>query len=212
MNAEIPDAEDLNLPQALLLLATNDKDGGPAVPHVVLTAALSGAILAELELLGAIELHGKHVRATGTSPQTDFGNQLELIRDGSRPHAPKRWVSMLESRAELRRIYAGLATLGIVDQVGERHLGLFRRTRYPEKDHAPEAALLEMVGAVLRGGSADPRARALTALLYSAELLGKIFPGVDQGHARELANNYWPSRAVAAELRMIRLAEAEAST
>ncbi|PTT64396.1 GPP34 family phosphoprotein [Arthrobacter sp. HMWF013] len=212
MDAEMPKADELNLPQALLLLATTDHDGRSAVPHAVLTAALSGAILAELELLGAIELHGKHVRATGTSPQTDFGNQLELIRDGSRPHTPKRWVSMLESRAELRRVYEGLASLGIVDQVGERRLGLFRRTRYPEKDHAPEAALLEKVGAALSGGSADPRTRALTSLLYSAELIGKIFPGIDQGHARELAHNYWPSRAVAAELRMIRLAEAETAS
>lgn len=140
------------------------------------------------------------------------GRERNLLDDGARPHTPKRWVSMLESRAELRRIYEGLASLGIVDQVGERRLGLFGRTRYPEKNHAPEAALLERVGSALRGGSADPRTRALTALLYSAELLGKIFPGVDQGHARELAHNYWPSRAVAAELRKIRLAEAEPAT
>lgn len=215
MNAEVPEvpkAEELNIPQALLLLATNDMDGESAVPQVVLKAALAGAILAELDLLGAIELQGQHVRATGATPQTDFQHQLELIRDMSRPHSPKRWVSMLESRAELHRVYEGMAALGIVDHVGERHLGLFRTTRYPEKNHAPEAALLKGVEAALRGGASDPRTTALTALLYSAELLGKIFPAADQGHARELANDYWPSRAVAGELRMIRLAEAEAAT
>jgi hypothetical protein len=212
MNADLPKAEELNLPQALLLLATNDKDGESEVPSAVLKAALAGAILAELDLLGAIELRGKYVRATGATPQTDFQHQLELIRDKSRPHTPKRWVSMLESRAELRRVYEGMASLGIVDQVGERHLGLFKTTRYPEKDHAPEAALLKRTEAALRGGASDPRTTALTALLYSAEMLGKIFPAVNQGRARELANDYWPSRAVAAELRMIRLAEAEGAT
>ncbi|HEY9357368.1 MAG TPA: GPP34 family phosphoprotein, partial [Arthrobacter sp.] len=105
MNAEKPEAGELSLPQAFLLLATNDKDGEPDVPQAVLKAGLSGAILAELDLLGAIELRGKHVRATGAAPRTDFQHQLELIREKSRPHTPRRWVSMLESRAELHRVY-----------------------------------------------------------------------------------------------------------
>lgn len=227
MNGEKPEAGELSLPQAFLLLATNDKDGEPDVPQAVLKAGLAGAILAELDLLGAIELQGKHVRATGAAPRTDFQHQLELIREKSRPHTPKRWVSMLESRADLHRVYQGMASLGIVDHVGERRLGLFKTTRYPEKDHAPEAALLEKIRTVLHGGVAgpgtsdggtsptgvsDPRITALVGLLYSAELLGKVFPGADQGRARELANGHWPSRAVADELRMIRLAEAEAAT
>ena len=222
MNAETPRAEELNLPQAVLLLATDDKDGEPKVEQSVLRAAVAGAILAELDLLGAIELQGKHVRATGTAPHTDFQHQLELIRDKSRPHTPKRWVAMLESRAELHRVYEGMASLGIVDHVGERHLGLFRTTRYPEKDHAPEAALLQKVQAALSGGpsgsaapdsgASDPRTTALTALLYAAGLLAKIFPAADQSRARVLASGYWPSRALADELRMIKLAEAEAVT
>ena len=230
MDADTPKEEELNLPQALLLLATNDKDGEPEVPQTVLRAAVAGAILAELDLLGAIELKGKHVRATGTAPQTDFQHQLELIRDNSRPHTPKRWVSMLESRAELHRIYEGMAALGIVDHVGERHLGVFRTTRYPEHDHAPEAALLQLIQAALSGapsdsapsdsapsgsappGPADPRTNALIALLFAAGLLEKIVPAEDQSPAWGLANGYWPSRAVAEELRMIKMAEAEAVT
>ena len=217
MNAETPKTEELNLPQAVLLLATNDKDGEPEVPQTVLRAAVAGAILAELDLLGAIELQGKHVRATGTAPPTDFQHQLDLIRDKSRPHTPKRWVSMLESRAELHRVYEGMASLGIVDHVGERHLGLFRTTRYPEHDHAPEAALLQKIQAALSGassdpGASDPRTTALIALLYAAGLLEKIFPAADQSRARELANGHWPSQAVADELRMIKMAEAEAVT
>ena len=119
---------------------------------------------------------------------------------------------MLAGRAVVQRVYEAMASLGIVEPVGEKHLGRFRAVRYPEKDHAPEAALLNGVEAALRGAASDSRTTALTALLYSAELLGKIFPAADQGHARELANSYWPYRAVAGELRMIRLAEAEAAT
>ena len=155
MDAEKPKAAELSLPQAFLLLATNDKDGKPEVPVFALRTTVAGAILAELDLLGAIGLEGKHVRATGTAPQTDFQHELELIRGKSRPHTPKQWVSMLEGRAEVQRVYEGMASLGIVEHVGEKHLGLFKSTRYPEKDHGPEAALLEKIEAALSGAPAD---------------------------------------------------------
>lgn len=157
MNAETPHAAELNLPQAFLLLATNDQDGTPDVPVYALRTTLAGAILAELELIGAIGLQGKRVKATGTAPQTDFQHELELIRGKSRPHTPKRWVSMLEGRAEVQRVYEGMAALGIVEHVGEKHLGVFRSVRYPEKDHAPEAALLKTIRAALGGAPPDGR-------------------------------------------------------
>lgn len=249
MSAEIPKAEKLNLPQAFLLLATEDKDGVPQLPAYVLRTTVAGAILAELDLLGAITLGGKYVKVTGTAPETEFQRELELIRDKPRPHKPKRWVSMLEGRGEAQRVYERMASLGIVEHVGEKHLGLFRSARYPEKDHGPEAALLRSIEAVLSpappatatpettqpdtaqsdttqsdtaqpdaapsgaasSGAAAPGARtmALIALLQAAELLERLFPEADLSKARELARDYWPARAVEAELRMIRITMAE---
>jgi hypothetical protein len=242
MNAETPQAGELSLPQAFLLLATNDKDGEPELPAYVLRTTLAGAVLAELELLGAIELHGKHVRATGTSPETELQPELELIREKLRPHTPKRWVSMLEGRREAHRVYEGMASRGIVEPVGEKHLGLFRTVRYPEKDHGPEAALLQEVRTALglKPAGAQPsqapspettapasapagatapavsppgaRIMALIALLHAAGLLRKLFPEVDRNRADELVNKNWPSRAVEDELRMIRLTLMDVAT
>ncbi|HJW00347.1 MAG TPA: GPP34 family phosphoprotein [Arthrobacter sp.] len=80
--------------------------------------------------------------------------------------------------------------------MGERHLGLFKTTRYPEKNHAPEAALLQKIGAALRGsaagrgtsdggmspsGAPDPRTAALVGLLYSEELFGKVSQRMNSG-------------------------------
>jgi hypothetical protein len=149
MNAVTPKAEDLSLPEAFLLLATNDKDGEPELPLYVLRTTLAGAILAELDLLGAIALEGKHVKASGTAPESKFQHELELIREKPRPHTPKRWVSILEGRGEVQRVYEGMASQGIVEHIGEKHLGLFKSTRYPEKQHAPEAALLQKIQAAL---------------------------------------------------------------
>ncbi len=153
---ETPTAAELSLPQAFLLLATNDKDGSPEVPVFALRTTLAGAILAELDLLGAIELQGKHVRATGAVPKTDFQHELELIRGKSRPHTPKSWVSMLEGRAEVQRVYETMASLGILKPAGEKRLGRFRSTRYPETDHGPEAALLQGIEAALSGAPPAP--------------------------------------------------------
>ena len=176
MSAETPEAAELNLPQAFLLLATNDKDGKPEVPVYALRTTLAGAILAELELIGAIGLQGKLVRATGTAPQTDFQHELELIRGKSRPHTPKRWVSMLEGRAEAQRVYEGMAALGIVEHVGEKHLGLFRSVRYPEKDHAPEAALLKKIRAALGGAPSEPGASDATPTDAGTPLPKRLMP------------------------------------
>ena len=261
MNAETPKAAELNLPQAFLLLATNDMNGKPEVPVYALRTTLAGAILAELDLIGAIGLDGKRVRATGAAPETHLQHELELIRGKSRPHSPKRWVSMFESRAEVQRVYEGMASRGIVEHVGEKHLGRFRPVRYPEKDHAPEAAVLQKIQDALsappwepaKAGAQAPNAKpdaevpdaakpdagapdaktpdaktpdaktpdakvaearvtALIALLQAAGLFGKLFPAADRVRASELAKDYWPSRAVEDELRMIRLAEEEAAT
>lgn len=241
MDAETPKAVELTIPQAFLLLATNDTDGKLELPVFALRTALAGAVLAELDLTGAIGLQGKHVKATGATPQTDFQHELELIRGKSRPHTPKAWVSMLEGRAEVQRVYDGMVSLGIVEQVGEKHLGVFRTMRYPEKDHAPEAALLKRIEAELSGAPAgaapdtpsaaatsdaatppdavtpgakgkDARIMALIALLQAAGLLGKLFPEADRSWASELSKEYWPARAVEDELLMIRLAEEEAAT
>ena len=145
----------------------------------------------------------------------------------------------------MQRVYESMASLGIVEHVGEKHLGRFRAVRYPEKDHAPEAALLKKVEAALSGppselevpdttvpidasvpGAPDvgapgskpvskgPEARTivLIALLQAAGLLGKLFPSADLTAASELSKDYWPTRAVEDELRLIRLAEQEAAT
>ena len=277
MNAETPKAAELSLPQAFLLLATNDKNGKPEVPVFALRTTVAGAVLAELHLLGAIGLQGKYVRATGSDPRTDFQHELELIRGKSRPRTPKWWVSVLDSRAEVQLVYEAMASLGIVEHVGEKHLGRFRAVRYPHKDHAPEAALLKNIEAALSGAPSDleapdstatdagavdaattdvgasdagwtdvgafdvgapdagtsdagasdasapdraklgaqtPDARTtvLIALLQAAGLLGKLFPAADLTRASELARDYWPTRAVEDELRLIRLAEEEAAT
>ncbi|MDQ0867916.1 hypothetical protein QFZ70_000389 [Arthrobacter sp. V1I9] len=117
MDAETPQTVELNLPQAFLLLATNDTSGKPEVPLFALRTTVAGAILAELDLLGAVELQGKRVKATGATPATEFEHELELIRAKSRPHTPKWWVGVL---GEPRRSAACLRGAGVTGHRGTR--------------------------------------------------------------------------------------------
>lgn len=123
---------------------------------------------------------------------------------------------MFEGRAAVRQVYESMASLGIVERAGERHLGLFRTVRYSEKDHGPKAALMRDLESALRSpaGSPAPDARllALIALLGASGLFGQLFPAADRVWADELAKDYWPSRAVEDELRLVRLAEEETAT
>lgn len=82
----------------------------------------------------------------------------------------------------MQRVYESLVSRGIVDQVGEKHLGLFKRVRYPEKDHAPEAALLKRIESALSGGRAGPTPGSSTA---EAEPDGKGTVGTEPRVAAE---------------------------
>ena len=120
-----------------------------------------------------------------------------------------------------------MASRGILDQVGEKHLGVFKSVRYPEKDHAPEAALLKRIESALTAGRAepatrsrpeelepsetdraknDPRNRALIALLHAAGLLERLFPAADRNRVQDLTHDHWPALAVEDELREFRVA------
>lgn len=216
MDADTPKAPRLNLPQAFLLLAANDTDGKPAIPMFALRTGLAGAILAELDRSGAVELRGKHVRTTGAAAPPGLEHELGLIEHKSRPHTPKWWVSMLEGRAAVQRVYESMAPLGIVERVGERHVGFFRPAPYAEKDHGPKAALMRdlesLLGLPAGSPAPDPRLLALVGLLEASGRLGTLFPLADRVWADEVAKDYWPARAVEDELRLVRLAEEEAAT
>ncbi|MCU1512512.1 MAG: hypothetical protein JWO34_2352 [Arthrobacter sp.] len=122
----------------------------------------------------------------GPAPPTDFQHELELIRGKSRPHTPKRWSPCWQA-----------APKSSVSTRAWSPRAWWNKTPGPAKTEAK---------------APDARTTALIALLQAAGLLGKLFPSADRVRASELAKDYWPSRAVEDELRLIRLAEEEAAT
>ncbi len=83
---------------AFLLLATNDNDGKPAVRCSHSGPRWRG----NTGRAGPARCHraaGQECQGDRRRPATDFQRELEQIGASPAPH-PKRWVSMLEGRAE----------------------------------------------------------------------------------------------------------------
>ncbi|MFB0834452.1 GOLPH3/VPS74 family protein [Arthrobacter halodurans] len=203
----------LSLPEEFLLLALRDADGRRQLSRSVLKVGLAGAKLAELAALGAVELRGRNVVATGLATATSLDHELELIRDKSRPHTAQHWVSHFESGRELHRVLESLAQKGIVDHVGARAFGVVPVTRYPERNHDYEAGVLQRIRDALAGGAADARTAALVGLLDATGLLPRLVgKDADPAALKQLTHHQWPAHAVAAELGAIAYAEEEART
>ena len=91
-------------------------------------------------------------------PRRTSSTSSELIRWEQIPAPHSQGVGRHTGgpRSEVQRVYEAMASQGILEHVGEKHLGRFRRAvRYPEKDHAPEAALLQKIQATLSGALSD---------------------------------------------------------
>ena len=226
MNAETPKAAELNLPQAFLLLATNDKDGEPEVPQSVLRAARgrgdpgrAGPARCNRAAGEACQGYRRppRKRTSSTSWNSSVTNHGRTLPSGGSPcwrAAPNCSVSTRGWRRWASWNMSAKDTLACSGPRGTRRRTTLRRRRSCKRSRPHSAVSTGSVpsdSGPSASGASDPRTTALIALLYAAGLLGKIFPAASKP-GQGAGDGHWPSRALADELRMIKLAEAEAVT
>jgi len=171
----------LFLHEEVLLLALHDVKGTIAGP--MYQYALGGAILAELLLNKRIEPEPTKKKLINVLDPTPLGDPitdecLNKIAGARRRAIPSAWVSRFASIKKLKdRVAQGLVRRGILRQDHDKVLFFFDRTIYPEADHAPEALLIERLGAAIFTDSADVDGRTvvLLSLARSADLLRVVF-------------------------------------
>jgi Golgi phosphoprotein 3 (GPP34) len=200
------------LAEDLLLLLTDDTSGRLAVPATEADAGLSGAVLAELALMGKIGLTGEadagepgRLAVCDPSPAGDavLDAALEIVmaRQGKKPSAV---IGPL--RKNLRQtLHERLAASGVLRAGEARILGIFPARRWPALDTSHEEHLRRQLAGALAGQAApDDRAAALIALLHALKCEHKV---VDPGQyglsrrqlrarAEEIATGSWASAAV----------------
>ncbi len=196
----------------LLLLLTDDASGRLLVPADQADAALGGANLIELALLGKADLSGPgdpgkpgRIIIRDPSPSgdalLDAALQTVLDHQGSRPSTLIRPLGK-----NLRReLYARLAASGTLRAGQGRVLGLFPAHRWPAQDASHETQVRQqLTGVLLSQAVPDRRSAALIALLHALRCEHKV---VDMGacglsrrqlrvRAAQIAEGEWASAAV----------------
>lgn len=197
-----------------LLLALGDDSGKPLVDSTKLRAGVAGAAIVDLTLDGALRLTergdpgfkpGRLVR-TGRLV-TDA--RLAEVAEQSHDRKPKDAIGRIGGLNAWKDRAVGLKDAVLEELVSEgvlRHehrkvLGLFPTNAWPLARPEVEREILDRVQAtVVTGAEPDVRTSALVALLYSVDLLPKLFPDQPkravQARGKAVANAEWGADAV----------------
>lgn len=179
----MPKRDNLALHEEILLLALKNEKGTTAIEsHYNL--AIGGAILAELLLLGRVQVHKEKkkqfaiVSSTKPTGDTLLDECLERIAESKKRQQLKTWVSRFSHTKNLkRRVAVQLCRKGILRESEDRILFIFKRTIYPELDPRPERALVERLRRAIFTATSqvEPSTAVLVALAYHTDLLKNVF-------------------------------------
>lgn len=168
--------DDLTLPQAFILLCLNDHTG--KAEGTFFQPAVAGAALAELLLLGAIELsNDEPSRVIPLRHYKTLSTFLRLcdeeIGRAPKPLSLEQWVAKLTNIDGLITTVADeLCHMGVLSKERSSVLGVFSRTVWPTVSPIMETDLkANMAKIMFEGGDADARDIALIALAKAAGIL-----------------------------------------
>lgn len=200
------------LAEDLLLLVTGNDSGRLSVPSAQVDAALGGANIVDLALLGKVDLSGSadqgkpgRIIVRDPSPAGDevLDAALEILigRQGSKPFTVIRPLGKNVREA----LYERLAVTGAVRRGRSRTLGVFPVRTWPAQDAQHEEQVRQLLTQVLAQQAApDARTAGLIALLHALRCEHKI---VDPGpyhlsrrqlraRAAEIGQGNWAAEAV----------------
>jgi hypothetical protein len=197
----------------LLLLLLDDESGRlPLGASVNANAALGGAVLAELALLGAVTVDERtsrfrspKVRVTGTPPEDRvLADALEVV--GEKERTAQDLVTRLGKHL-VATLGDRLADRGVLERRESRLLGLLPRTRWPAADSSHEAEVRRLLTSVLvQGTTPDGRTGTLVAVLAAVDQVHKVVDheGMSRREvkrrAAEVAEGAWASTSVRAAI------------
>lgn len=173
---------DLLLSEELLLIGLHDETGKPTGWFQPTT--LHGALICDLIERDAVTVdEKKKVHPAERAPEHPALRQVwETVSADATPRAVSHWVSMLPwKHSKPAELVAGkLVDDGVLTREEGKVLGLFRTTRLPEVDPAPERALRERLhGVLVTGIEPDAHDALLVTLLNSTSQVRAALSGVD---------------------------------
>jgi hypothetical protein len=176
--------EHLHIYEALMLLALKDQEGTVAADGVGFPFSLGGSLLAELMLLGKVEIQEvkkkKFVNLKDSTPVGDplLDECLEKVRTAKKRAQVNVWVSRFAHLKKLRhRAAEQLCRRGILRADEESVLLIFKRKVYPELDPGPERKVIEALRKAIFSDEEElnPLTSVLVALADKAGVLKNVF-------------------------------------
>lgn len=180
-------ANDLTLPESLLLLALKDDTGEKRGNYI--DYALAGAALTELVLAGRLVEAGKKLEVASNAPTGDAyldGVLAAVVKKGAGRNA-KDYVQHIGDKHDLLEpLYAGLVARGILDEQTAKVLWVFDNTKWPQTNPTPERELKARLRMAITGsGVVDARDSALIALAHNTDVLRHNFDRDDLKRHKE---------------------------
>jgi hypothetical protein len=167
----------VDLPEGLLLLATDDATGRIGTKSGALDYGVAGAVLTELFLQERLTLRDGKVAVEDASATGDpvFDDALGRIA-ASKPRDARHWVNKLPRTDYRNAVLDRLVDKGVLRREEHRLLWIIPVDRYPAEDDAPEQHVWEAVrAAVLDGAPPQPRIAVLIGILKACDLLDTVF-------------------------------------
>lgn len=163
------------LGEELLLLALTAEGADDAA----VAAALAGAQLMELDLLGRVDVVEDRLAVLDTRPTGRPDLDEVLLRvDDHRSTTTDEWIYSLTGTARAAVLEELLAAGAVVEE-RRRVLGLFPATGHAVADPGVAAAVAARIGRAVTDAAAPHRDVALLALVDAAGLVAAVLPAVD---------------------------------
>ena len=165
--------------EAMLLSLDDERGTALSTWH---TQAVAGGILAELVLLGRVQVGPAPRRLAKVVEEASTGNEImdeALAKMATGRRRPLRdWLTTISGLPRLtRRVAEELCDRGILRAREGKILWLFPTTSYPEADTRPERAILKRLRQAVSGAKeVDPRTTVLLGLAHHTELLRRVLP------------------------------------
>lgn len=177
----------VNLPESLMLLATDDESGRISSQMRQADYGAAGAVLMELLFSGRITSADGKIELLSDAATGDpvLDNAVFLIGESGKSQDAKHWVRKIADAGVKDRLLEQLTERDILRHVPQRLLWIIPDDRYLIENPQPEEDIRESLRAVvLDGRDPDARSAALVALLKATDLTGAVFSKAERKAAK----------------------------
>ena len=181
----------LSLPEEILLLLLEDEGGRFVhVPELSMRCVLSGAVLMELALADRIDTDPERLFVVDAKPIGDelLDPALRKITASTESHDAGYWVSQCARMSEDTKRIAlkRLVDHGILDQVEDKFLWVFRSRRYPLIDGSAEREVkLRIMDILLSDQIPGPRDVVIVGLVDACGLFKHLLSEREHKRSRD---------------------------